>query len=208
MFWINKKQVSEAKYRAVEQQLKSSGTVLGVYETMRCIDGSIPLLDFHVARIQTALDQLSYKYVISNTMREDLAVYSLPESAIIKYQLGLVNSEHAVQRLLEIREYDQYPKSYWSDGISLALCAERMPVNVNQLGRKLIQRDFYNACAVDYQQQDCVEGLILNDLDELVEGSRTNLFIIKNTNLITPDLSNGGVAGPVYRVFNWLSLMR
>ena len=41
------------------------------------------------------------------------------------------------------------------------------------------------------------EGLVLDPDDNVVEGSMSNIFMVKNTELITPDLSRCGVDGVI-----------
>lgn len=86
-----------------------------------------------------------------------------------------------------------YPASFSTDGVTLGLCALRLSHQPRLAGIKHLNR-LENVLAA----AECTavnEGLLLDVDGQVIEGVRSNVFLIKQGCLITPELSRCGVAG-------------
>jgi branched-subunit amino acid aminotransferase/4-amino-4-deoxychorismate lyase len=62
-------------------------------------------------------------------------------------------------------------------------------------GVKSLNRPFYQGLTRWARRKNCDEAFFLNTRGELVEGARTNIFLIKGSNVKTPALSCGCLPG-------------
>jgi len=86
-----------------------------------------------------------------------------------------------------------YPDSLMREGVTLGLCTLRLSHQPRLAGIKHLNRLENVLAAAECTEVN--EGLLL-DVDGLVvEGVRSNVFLIKQGRLITPELSRCGVAG-------------
>lgn len=86
-----------------------------------------------------------------------------------------------------------YPESYFTSGVTLRLCELRLSSQPRLAGVKHLNR-LENVLAAA-ECTDAAEGLLLDVDGYVIEGVRSNVFLISAGNLITPDLSRCGVAG-------------
>ena len=84
------------------------------------------------------------------------------------------------------------------------LCNLRLAHQPQLAGVKHLNRLENVLAAAECLTDGIAEGLLLDTADNLIAGTRSNLFLIKNGTLYTPDLSLCGVAGlQRERVMNW-----
>ncbi len=86
-----------------------------------------------------------------------------------------------------------YPAHYQTDGVELCVCQLRLSEQPRLAGIKHLNR-LENVLAAA-QIHAAAEGLLLDMQDRVIEGTRSNVFIVNNKQLMTPDLSRCGVAG-------------
>jgi 4-amino-4-deoxychorismate lyase len=95
--------------------------------------------------------------------------------------------------LWDVSPLPDYPASYAIDGVMLGLCTLRLSHQPRLAGIKHLNR-LENVLAAA-ECTDFNEGLLLDRDGLVIEGVRSNLFLISRGCLITPDLSRCGVAG-------------
>lgn len=86
-----------------------------------------------------------------------------------------------------------YPAHYQTDGVDVCFCQLRLSEQPRLAGIKHLNR-LENVLAAA-EIHDAVEGLMLDAQGRVIEGTRSNVFVVKNGQLFTPDLSRCGVAG-------------
>jgi 4-amino-4-deoxychorismate lyase len=97
-----------------------------------------------------------------------------------------------------------YPESYARLGVRLHLCQLRLGHQPRLAGIKHLNRLENVLAAAECNDSDIAEGLLLDESGYVIEGVRSNIFMLKAGELLTPDLSQCGVSGVQReRVFDW-----
>ncbi len=89
----------------------------------------------------------------------------------------------------------QYPEEYGNGGVAVRLCKTKLASQPALAGIKHLNRLENILARAEWSDSTIAEGLMEDNDGDLVEGTMTNLFIVKNNVLLTPDLSRCGVAG-------------
>jgi len=113
-------------------------------------------------------------------------------------------SESNSTRVISISPSPQYPDFFSTNGVSIYICHLRLGHQPRLAGIKHLNRLENVLAAAEWQDPGIAEGLLLDEEGHIIEGTRSNLFLVKNGNLYTPDLSRCGVAGLQRdRVLEW-----
>lgn len=152
-------------------------------------------------------------------LHEDCAALGIrcPDFAVLTAELAqlLAESPHGVFKIVVTRGEGQrgyappaqaipthfwdvspiplYPAYYQTDGVDVYFCQFRLGEQPRLAGIKHLNR-LENVLAAA-EIHDAVEGIMLDCQDRVIEGTRSNLFLVQQGRLITPDLSRCGVAG-------------
>ena len=94
-------------------------------------------------------------------------------------------------RIWDFFETPDYPAAWLAQGIKACLCTQRLAEHL--AGVKHLNR-LENVLALADDEQ-AAEGLMLDAAGHLIEGTRSNLFLVHQGELVTPDVSRCGVAG-------------
>ncbi len=190
----------------------------GVFETVRVMSGQPVLLDYHLERLQTGLQRLRIEHDWQALKQEILAYLGwqqagwqqagADQSAIVKlivtrgsggrgYGTAQVKGPTCI---LSCHPLPEYPSSYFTQGISVFSCGQRLSSNASLAGIKHLNR-LEQVLARQEWSDEHQEGLMLDQDDNVIEGVFSNLFVMRDGVIKTPDLQNAGVAGVMRR---WL----
>lgn len=102
-------------------------------------------------------------------------------------------------RLVSRAHFPSYAESNFTEGVNLKVCDIRLPNQPKLAGIKHLNR-LENVLARMEWQNDAAslplfDGILLNTQDDVIECTMSNLFARYNQTLVTPDLTNCGVAG-------------
>jgi 4-amino-4-deoxychorismate lyase len=112
--------------------------------------------------------------------------------------------QSAPTRILSISPYTPYPGECYARGIKLRVCDLRLSHQPRLAGIKHLNRLENVLAAAEWEDAGIAEGLLLDMGDNVIEGTRSNLFMVSGGALLTPDLSRCGVAGVQReRVLEW-----
>ncbi len=100
-----------------------------------------------------------------------------------------------VTRILSISPIPEYPASYATQGISMHVCKLRLGHQPRLAGIKHLNRLENVLAAAEWNDVNIAEGLLQDEDGHVIEGTRSNLFLVRNGKLFTSDLSKCGVAG-------------
>jgi 4-amino-4-deoxychorismate lyase len=110
----------------------------------------------------------------------------------------------APTRTWDISPSPQYPADNARQGVKVRLCNLRLSAQPLLAGIKHLNRLENVLAAAEWSDPEIAEGLLLDTENHVIEGTRSNLFMVSQGRLITPDLSRCGVAGVQReRVLDW-----
>ena len=176
----------------------------GLFETLALRDGEPLLWDRHVQRLGEGCRRLGLPVPEVGLLREEVTRIAGAEArAVAKiiltrgtagrgYRADTAgNATRIVQRL----PWPAYPVATDKEGVAVRWCETRLARQPLLAGMKHLNR-LEQVLARAEWQDDYAEGL-MRDTDGLViEGTKTNLFLVRDDGtVVTPDLSQSGVAG-------------
>lgn len=98
-------------------------------------------------------------------------------------------------RVISLHDYPIYPQSYDQEGINLRFCDTELGINPALAGIKHLNRLEQVMARSEWQDNDIQEGLMSNYQQHVIEGTMSNVFIVKSDHLITPVIDQCGVNG-------------
>jgi len=175
----------------------------GVFETMLSHHGVIPLWERHLARLTRSLEQLKIQPYASDGLLDSIKEYLNPAlQQIIKLTVtrgrgprGYAPPEHCeATTIVTISERAQN-SSAWQQGIPVTLCNTSYSMQTKLAGLKHLNRLEHVLASMEFSQCDFDEGIMFDSQGMAISATRHNLFLVTNSGLLTPDLSQCGVAG-------------
>ncbi|MEW6354499.1 MAG: aminodeoxychorismate lyase [Pseudomonadota bacterium] len=98
-------------------------------------------------------------------------------------------------RILTLHPWLDYPDAFKQQGVKVRVCATRLGMNPALAGVKHLNRLEQVLARNEWDDADIPEGLMLDGAGRVVEGTMTNVFAVRDGVLLTPDVSQCGVAG-------------
>lgn len=176
----------------------------GVFETIAVRDGKPELLDRHLARLRDGAGRLGFEAPDRDTLeREALEIAKQGERAVLKIIVtrggggrGYAPPDYASPaRVMLLTPWRCRPEADYRNGARVRWCETRLAVNPLLAGIKHLNRLEQVLARAEWDDPDTAEGLMRDALGRVVEGTASNLFLVENGRLLTPDLSDCGVAG-------------
>lgn len=92
-------------------------------------------------------------------------------------------------------EVPDYPADFEQTGVKVRICALRLSRQPQLAGIKHLNRLENVLARSEWDDPSISEGLLFDDRGDLVGGTMSNVFLLMGGALLTPDLSEAGVAG-------------
>jgi len=108
--------------------------------------------------------------------------YKIPEST-------------SVMRVVMSSPLPVYAEELYSQGVRLTICETPASSNSRLAGIKHLNKLENILARNEWSDKKIFEGLMLDDFNNVIEGTMTNLFVVKNNSLYTPILKRSGVNG-------------
>ena len=169
----------------------------GVFETMKASTGKIFALPEHLNRLMRGLCVLGIKPPCSRKRLRDCLDCSLQvnklKSAMVRLTVWQENRRTRVAVI--VRPYQPWPREKYVEGFKarVSYLERRESLKVSNI-KSLNYRPFLMAYKEAVGKGND-EAIFFNRQDELIEGSRSNLFFIKGGTLCTPSLVCGCLKG-------------
>lgn len=177
----------------------------GLFETIAVFFGIPEMLQAHIQRMQKGCEQLKLPFdnwnELQNEVEQLASVASVSDRAVIKiiitrgsggrgYQIA---DDCEPQRIVMLLTWPERPET----PAKLRFCKTPLGCNPALAGIKHLNRleQVMARSEWDDQLDDFDEGLMSNIQGYVVEGTMSNLFIVQEGVLITPDLNRCGVEG-------------
>jgi 4-amino-4-deoxychorismate lyase len=176
----------------------------GVFETIAVKNGQLHFWSEHLRRLQSGCERLGIESVDEAQLEgECRSLIGPSQQAVIKVIItrgsggrGYRLPEQArPTRIIQLHEWPNYPASCTVRGVKTIICRTRLGRNASLAGIKHLNRLEQVLARQEWDDAAIMEGLMLDSDGELVEGTMSNLFMVKDGVLMTPDLQRCGVAG-------------
>ncbi|HHH89614.1 MAG TPA: aminodeoxychorismate lyase [Aliiroseovarius sp.] len=176
----------------------------GLFETMAVLEGRCPFWDRHLRRLRRGCEALRLPLPDPALLRDEAQRLIGAESrAVLKLILtrgeggrgyrhpGPVQATRILMRL----PWPDYPPQNGQQGVQARFCETRLARQPALAGLKHLNRLEQVLARNEWQDPAIAEGLMLDEQENVIEGTMSNLFMVHNDTLYTPDLSACGVAG-------------
>ena len=176
----------------------------GLFETMRVINGKIPLQSYHVKRLLRDAERLALPRLDATQLQQEItALASDYDDGIIKVILTRGAGQRGyrpptgadVTRILLGFERHQLPASYWQKGIAMCVCHTSLSTQPLLAGIKHLNRLEQVLASREIDESRHQEGLMCDYDDNIIEATSHNIFVVMAGELLTPELSSCGVQG-------------
>lgn len=175
----------------------------GLFETIALVNGHPRELDRHLRRLHRGCQRLAITSPDLSVLRREAAQLGAGvERAVLKVIITRgqggrgyrpVGQEQPT-RILTLHRWPDYPRHYSELGIAATCCRTRLARNQSLAGIKHLNR-LDQILARGEWQDEYQEGLLLDTQGWVTEGTMSNLFMIRDDALHTPELKYAGVAG-------------
>jgi 4-amino-4-deoxychorismate lyase len=183
----------------------------GVFETIACLNGRPRFLPLHLERLEFGCERLGIQPPGQEEIAAEIrALASGIERAIVKL---LVTGGEAVARgyarsgsETATRITIRYPWAYEDpaqlhDGVMTRTLSMRLGENPRLAGLKHCNRlEHVLARSELANDRHLAEGILFSSCGNLVSGTMTNVFLVRESVLLTPRIDQCGVAGVMRRV--------
>jgi len=175
----------------------------GFFETIRVKAGKPLLFARHMQRLALGANRLSLALDLPLIERECQAFAEHLSQGVMKLivtrgdgQRGYAPDRDAhPRRILQGSALPTYPAENAEQGVRLFPCRTRLAEQPLLAGLKHLNRLEQVIARGEWRDTLHAEGLMRDTTGRIVEGVYSNLFLVKGSVLLTPDLSRCGVAG-------------
>ena len=176
----------------------------GVFETIAIRAGRPSHWPRHMSRLQAGCARLGLAMPDSAQLKTEAAqITSGIDQGVLKLIVtrGSGGRGYAVPetatctRIMQLHPWPEYPDACSAEGVRIRLCTTRLGRNPALAGIKHLNRLEQVLARQEWTDTSIREGLLMDTDANLIEGTMSNLFIVKDGVLMTPDLSYSGVAG-------------
>ncbi|MCW8889792.1 MAG: aminodeoxychorismate lyase [Sedimenticola sp.] len=176
----------------------------GLFETLAVRDGRPCLWHYHLERLHNGCQRLNIPLPNESLLYDEL-IREIGEQSQGVVKVIVTRGpggrgyrppqESSATRIIRWSESPNYPEANYQQGIVTRLCSTRLGWNPALAGIKHLNRLEQVLARSEWSDPSIQEGLMMDSSGYVVEGTMSNLFVVQNGRLMTPDLSRCGVAG-------------
>ena len=173
----------------------------GLFETALLRNGAVRFLPAHLNRLREGCQRLGITYPGDAALNDDISkVVGSQLAGVLKIIVTRGSGargyrpppDTASTRIVALHPL---PEANGSDGLTVRWCAVRLSRNPALAGMKHLNRLEQVLAQREWDDAGIGEGLMLDTEGELVCGTASNVFIVRNGVLLTSDLRFCGVRG-------------
>lgn len=168
----------------------------GLFETMRCYDGRIFALKEHLARLKKSCAIIGIKPPSESILKEAINAAikkNFFKDARLRLDVSKIKNKTHVS--ISIKRLPKPKLKKIESGFSVLLASGERIESGPLTGVKCVQRTFYDSLFKKSKKSGYDEAIFCNRSGEVAEGTRANVFIVKDAEVITPALSSGCLPG-------------
>lgn len=174
----------------------------GLFETIAVQRGVPLLLEKHLVRLSTGAERLGFQVSPALLRQEAERLCHAVERGVLKIIVtrgislrGYRGDPAATPtRVLSLSDWPSYPAAYVKEGVDVRLCRTRLASQPALAGLKHLNR-LEQVLARAEWGDEFAEGLMQDESGNIVEGTMTNVFLVRDKALVTPALERCGVEG-------------
>lgn len=178
----------------------------GLFETIAYRNGLAEFIDAHLDRMIAGCQRLAIPFQQLEVLRSELntVCQQLDDNdAVIKIIVTrgsggrgyLANNDIEPTRIISTHPLPQHPESNKTAGICVRFCQHNLSENSALAGIKHLNRLDQVLARNEWHQSNIAEGLMSDTHGNMIEGTMSNIFIVKSGQIKTPELTKSGVAG-------------
>lgn len=178
----------------------------GLFETLAVRNHQAQYWPQHLQRLQHGCSRLQIACPDASQLQSEVEqLCSLQADAVLKIIIsrggggrGYRPDPNALAtRVLSLHPWPAYPNEYQERGVRVRLCTTRLAVQPSLAGIKHLNRLEQVLARQEWDEVDIAEGLMLDSNDNVIEGTMSNIFMVQDGTLYTPNLDRCGIAGVV-----------
>lgn len=176
----------------------------GLFETLAFRQGELEFLEAHLARLMLGCERLNIPFQDIEKLKLELVTLctQLAEDSVVKIILSRGSGGRGYKapadaeptRIISSHPMPDYPASC-EQGVNVRLCEQRLGINPTLAGIKHLNRLEQVLARSEWDDELIREGLMLDIHDRLIEGTMSNVFVVKDKELLTPTIIDNGIAG-------------
>jgi len=182
----------------------------GLFETLYVNQAGIEFWREHLQRLSEGCQRLGLKppneSLLFNESRRLIDNSTTP--AVLKILISRSGAgrgyrppvDHQVTRIVSLHPLALYPDHWQTEGVQVRICSTLASINPSLAGIKHINRLEQVLARTEWGDERIAEGLMFDALGRLIEGTMTNVFLVKGGELYTPNIAHAGVLGVMRRV--------
>ncbi len=176
----------------------------GVFETITVLNGAPRLWDRHIRRLLGGCERLGFRRLPNSAIlaAEAQSICTDVERGVLKIIVtrGHAGRGYAAEvtaeptRVVAIAAWPDYPKANAVDGVAVRHCRTTLSRDPQLAGTKHLNRLAQIMARAEWGDE-YAEGLMSDTQGNVIEGTMSNIFLVHRGAILTPDLSETGVAG-------------
>lgn len=184
-----------------------------LFETMRVYSGKIFKLNLHLDRLERGAQSIFLNLPESRERLEAILyeTFNRNQGADAVLRLTITRGEGLLGKLWQtgttptlsvyVKPYNGPPEEWYQNGVPISL----IPDSASRLGglpEQIKSANYLSQILARKQaeDEDSVEGIMMNDKGEVCDGTICNIFLVKQGDLMTPAVSPYVLAGVTRRV--------
>ena len=175
----------------------------GLFETMKLINGGIPLIDYHFERLFFGLQLLEIEPGPVQKKPISELILSLAEknncTASARIRLAVFRHDNTAGFSIEASALDETYTRYNEEGLAIGIYPfARKSVDAFS-NLKTCSHLPYVMAGLYAKEQGWDDAIVLNTDNHICDTSRANIFLVKGKDVFTPALNQGCVSGVMRR---------
>jgi len=180
----------------------------GLFETIEVMQQRPVFLTQHLARLKAGCQVLKLPYPDETLLLDEIKhVSNTCEHGVIKLMLTRGSGGRGYRqpdllnptRIIALHPFPEYPENFKTEGILTRFCTARLGINPLLAGLKHNNR-LEQVLARSEWQDEFQEGLMLNLNEHVIEGTMSNLFVVKEQKIYTPEITLSGIKGVMRQI--------
>lgn len=176
----------------------------GVFETIAVAQQAPLLASAHIERLKKGCERLKLPFHDFDALFDDLNMLCRGQQrAVAKIIITRGSSRQGYfppsasvcRRLVSISAWPEHMISLRSEGIAAKYCETRLSANAQLAGFKHLNRLEQVLASLELRDQVEREGFMLDALDQVICGTRSNLFCQIGSTIYTPPIVHCGILG-------------